>query len=327
MSATLTSGVHLRYVPGPTLSSMAKRSKSRAKATEVNPKVAARRAARKAAKAAHAQGGAAGPLRVFEGLPGEADWVALREVVPAATATARTNATYGSREVTIVTLLPGLLAAMHREDGAILVALQTPSSSDDASRDVATALLAALDAEPGTGLPQVDLSQDGPRLQDVLDLEVPFEVEVHSTFDYTLAEGEEPTEEVAAALAEFSESIVPTVKLSSVEAAYWCRMGEREFLRWSRPEPEEQLLDALARLHAYRESSLEEGARFIGAFRSSGIVVPVWELVRGTEAEELESVVPAFGERLAAALAEADELSPEARRARAGIVSRQVTLR
>src|SRR5690625_640260 len=305
---------------------MAKRSKSRGKAQDVNPKVAARRAARKAAAAAHAEGAGSGPLRDFEHLPGEADWVALREVVPAATATARTNAEYGARDITVATLLPGLVASMHRDDGEILVALQTPSSSGDASRDVAIALQAALSAEAGTTLPQVELGTDGPRLQDMLDLQTPFEVEVHSSFDYALSD-DELSGELAEAMAELSESIVPTVKLGSVDSAYWCRMGAREFLRWARPEPEEELLDALARLHARRESELEPGARFIGAFRSCVLVVPVWELQRSTGAEQLEGVLPAVHERLTEALAETGDLSPEARRARAGIVSRQVTLR
>ena len=44
-------------------------------------------------------------LRPFEGLPGEPDWVAMREVVPAATATARTTPEHGSRDVVIATVL------------------------------------------------------------------------------------------------------------------------------------------------------------------------------------------------------------------------------
>lgn len=304
---------------------MAKRSKARSK--EVNPKVAARRAARKAAQAAFQQGEVTGPLRAFEGLPGEVDWVALREVVPAATATARTTAEYGSRDVTVVTLLPGLLAAMHRKDGQILVALQTPSSSADASRDVATALLAALEAEPGTALTQVDLDPEGPRLQDVLDTSVDFEVTLHDNFEYALDPEEEITGEVKDALEQFAESIVPTVKVAGVEGAYWCRMSGREYLRWSRPEPEEELLDALARLHATGESVLEEGTRLIGTFRSCGLVIPVWELVRGSEADELGPLLPPFQERLTEALAWTGELGSDERRARASLVSRQVTLR
>lgn len=304
---------------------MAKRSKGRTK--DVNPKVAARRAARKAARAAFQQGEVSGPLRAFEGLPGEVDWVALREVVPAATATARTTSEYGSRDITVVTLLPGLLAAMHRNDGQILVALQTPSSSSDASRDVATALLAAIEAEPGTALTQVDLTDEGPRLQDVLDTSVDFEVTVHDSFDYAMDSGAERTEEVSDALAELSDSIVPTVKVQGAAGAYWCRMSGREYLRWSRPEPEEDLLDALARLHATGDSVLEEGTRLIGTFRSCGLVIPVWELVRGSEAEELAPLLPPLEERLAEALARTGDLGPQERRARASLVSRQVTLR
>ena len=45
-------------------------------------------------------------LRPFEGLPGEPDWVALKELVPAATATARTTKEHGSRDVLVTTVLP-----------------------------------------------------------------------------------------------------------------------------------------------------------------------------------------------------------------------------
>ena len=299
---------------------MAKRKKK----GPVNEKVAARRAARKAAAA---QAGNPTPRRSFEGLPGEADWVALREVVPAATAQVHTTAEYGDRDVTIATVLPGMIPAMRREDGAILLALQTVTSSGDPSRDLAAALEQMLEAEPGTSLNHLDLPGPGPRLQDMLVLDRPFEVTVHESFDFVVPADTEPTPELTAALEEFSGAIVPTVKLESVPSAYWCRMGAREFLRWSRVEEEESLLDALARLRAAGTSALDEGSKFIGAFRSCGLVIPVWELAPGTEAEELEGPAPAFAERLAEALAVTDQLNADERRARAGIVSRQVTLR
>src|SRR5690606_3908202 len=300
---------------------MAKRKKT------IDPKVAERRAARKAAQRALAEGGTVAPPRPFEGLPSEADWVAMREVVPAASATVRTTAEHGGVEVQVVTLLPRLWPALKRSDGVTLVALQTASSSEDPSRDVAAAVLEVLDAEPGTALEHLDLPQSGPRLQDVLDLDVPFEVTVHESFSYTLpADGSAP-DEAAQALEEAAGGIVPTVRLGSVDAAYWCRMGDREFLRWARPEDPEQLLDALARLHAERASGLDEGSRFVGAFRGCGILVPVWELARGTEATDVEAPAAAFAPRLAEALASTDPLTPEQRRARAGLVSRQVSLR
>src|SRR3954452_4168110 len=44
--------------------------------------------------------------RPFEGLPGECDWIAMREIVPAATATVTTVAEHGSLPVTVATVLP-----------------------------------------------------------------------------------------------------------------------------------------------------------------------------------------------------------------------------
>lgn len=264
--------------------------------------------------------------RPFEGLPGETDWVSMREIIPAATATARLTEEHGGEEVTVVTMLPDMWPAMRRSDGRLLVALQTAGGSGDASRDVAAALLMAKDADPGDPITNLGHLEPGPRLQDVLDLEVPFEVTVEQDFAFWLAEDEERTAEVQQAIDQSSEGIVPTAPIAGVTSAYWCRMT-REFLRWARPEPQETVLDAIARLHAQRESGLEDGTKFVGAFRTCGILIPVWELVRGTEAEELSEVCQEFEKKLDAALANDAPLSPEERRARAGIVSRQVALR
>src|SRR5690606_6176805 len=123
-----------------------------------------------------------------------------------------------------------------------------------------------------------------------------------------------------------NSTIIPTVKLSSVESAYWCRMGGKEFLRWAQTVDDDTLLDGLARLHAKRQSAIGE-ARFIGAFRACGIVIPVWELPRGTEAADIEEAVAEYWPRFEAALASKEPLSSDERRARAGLVARQVTLR
>ncbi|MFP3715110.1 DUF5926 family protein [Puerhibacterium sp. TATVAM-FAB25] len=268
-------------------------------------------------------------LRPFEGLPSEPDWVAMREIVPSATAPLRTTAEHGSRDVLLVTILPGGYAAMHRPDGTVLLALQGVLSTGDLSRDLAAALLEAIDAEPGTAIPTPADPSDGPRLQDVLDLSAPFEVTVHDGYDYWVDATAERTADVEASLSEAAEATIPTVKIPGVESAYWCRMS-REFVRWARPEPEDQVVDAIARLHAERRSAiaLPDGeGRFLGMFRAAGIVVPVWELPRGTEAADVEAPLAELGERLAEALAVTDPLDANQRRARAGIVSRQVTLR
>lgn len=265
-------------------------------------------------------------LRPFEGLPGETDWVAMRELVPAATATVRTTAEHGARDVVVTTVLPSGWSALHRADGVVLLALQTVGGSGDASRDLAAALLEALDAEPGTAVQPSGLPAPGPRLQDVLDLTVPFEVTVEESFAYWIAADTEMTPELQAAVEEADAGVLDTHKIAAVDAAYWVRMGAREYLRWAQPHDEQQVVDGIARLHARRESGFE-GAKFIGYFRSNGLAVPVWELAKGSEAEDIEAPVAAFAPAFEASIADTTPLDANARRARAGIVARQVTLR
>lgn len=264
--------------------------------------------------------------RPFAGLANEADWVALREVVPAATAGVRTTPEHGARDVVVCTLLPMMWSALHREDGTVLVALQTTTHGGDPSRDVAAALLEALALEPGNAVGPRDLAGPGPRLQDVLDPAVPLEPVVQHDFEYWLSADAPRSPDVLTSLEEANASITPTARLTSVAGAYWVRMG-REFLRWARPEPEDALLDGLARLHADRRSGLGAGTRFVGAFRSCGLVVPVWELAPGTEADDVEGPARTFDAALRAAMDETKPLTAQERRARAGLVSRQVTLR
>ena len=116
--------------------------------------------------------------RPFADLPFEADLICLRELVPAATATAKLTEEYGGHEVTITSLLPAAWQAWRRDDGEILAGMQVPVSSTDASRDVARGLLAAVDAEPGTSIEATTEPGEGPRLQDILDTSHPFDVRV-----------------------------------------------------------------------------------------------------------------------------------------------------
>lgn len=266
--------------------------------------------------------------RPFEGLPGEADWVALREIVPAATATVRTSAEHGGHDVTVATVLPLAWPGLHRADGELMVGLQTQGSGGDPSRELAAAVLAVVASEPGQPVERLPrVGPDTPRLQDVLDLDVPLTVRVCEGFDFWLPEGTEPEGDVAASLQRANEAVVPTERLASVEGAYWCRIGERTHLRWVLTEDEDALLDALARLHAAGGSSLGDHTRYVGAFRAHGLLVPVWDLPGGATADDVEEPAAAFRERLSQALGESAPLTPEERRARAGVVSRQVTLR
>ena len=94
------------------------------------------------------------------------------------------------------------------------------------------------------------------------------------------------------------------MRLAGLDAAYWVRPGnERAHLRWVRPEPEEKLLDALARLSASEQILLGEGTRYAGAFRALGLVVPVWDLPADTPAEDWIEPATEFQTRLEQALA------------------------
>ncbi|WP_427384362.1 DUF5926 family protein [Janibacter sp. G56] len=263
--------------------------------------------------------------RPFEGLASETEWVALREIVPAATATARLAD--GGREVTIATVLPLAWPALHRADGTILVATQSGGSSGDASRDLARALVAALETEPGTPIMSLPAAtEETPRLQDLLDTSSPLEVTLHEGFDFWI-EGQELDGAAKESLERANETIVPSVKLAAAPSAYWCRMGSRTFLRLVLGDDEDAATDALARLHAVGESALDEGVRLLGAFRSHGLLVPVWDLDPERDAADYEDQVAAFIARYEAALATSEPLTPEERRARSGLLSRQVTIR
>ncbi|MFI1969852.1 topoisomerase II [Streptomyces cinnamoneus] len=266
--------------------------------------------------------------RPFEGLPGEADWVALRELVPAATVELKLKGGLpeGVPSVRLATVLPMAWPALRRDDGSVLLGLQNDTPTGDLSRDLADTLQRALDAEPGTPIETTRVNADGPRLQDLLDLEGPFEPAVHTGFEFWVDNAENVTGEVAASLERANAAAIPTVRLAGVDAAYWCETPEKNHLRWVMTHPEEQLLDALARLHAARETSLGEGTRLVGSFRAHGLTVPVWDLPGSVRAEDVEKPAAAFAERLAGALADTAPLTPEERRARGGLTSRQVTL-
>jgi hypothetical protein len=307
---------------------MASRKRSAAPAaTEpegINPKAPCPCGSGRRYKHCHGSGYAPAVTRPFEGLPGETDWVAMRELVPSATATIRTT---DGRDVTLASVLPGGTPALVRANGEILLGVQMQTSSDDVSRDIGAALAAALESPAGAPVDPGPTDAAGPRLQDLLDVSAPLDVVVHEDFGFWL-EGVEPGAAARAGLEHANEAILPTVRLAGLDAAYWVRPGnERAHLRWVRPEPEEELLDALARLSASEQILLGEGTRYAGAFRALGLVVPVWDLPADTPAEDWVEPARAFQGRLEQALAATDPLTSDERRARAGLLSRQITLR
>jgi hypothetical protein len=312
---------------------MAKRSRTKHQHApraegEVGPRQPCPCGSGKRYKACHgsADGAPSYVARPFEGLPSECDLVALRELVPAATAPLTVAGT--DRSVTLCTLLPMAAPAMVRENGQVWLGLQVQHQFGDPSRDLAAvltrALAAADDGEPGiVGL--TDPPGPGPRLQDLVTNTI-LDVTVHDGFGFWVADVEDDPA-TAAALEQANAAASPSARLASVEAAYWTDVGTKEHLRWVMPEPEAELLDALARLHAAGRDRLVEDSRLVGMFRAHGLLVPVWDLPVGTGAEALDEPAARFAAELAEALADNSALTSDQRSARAGLANRQVTLR
>src|SRR3954453_17488630 len=120
--------------------------------------------------------------RPFEGLADEPEWIALRELVPAASAPLTLKPEiieeYGDRPVTLSTVLPMAWPAMTRQDGRVFIGLQRHVQSGDVSRDLAVAILSALRPEPGDTVSVPALPGEAPRLQDIL-VDGSLEITVH----------------------------------------------------------------------------------------------------------------------------------------------------
>lgn len=268
--------------------------------------------------------------RPFAGLTDEPEWVALRELVPAASAAVRlapeVEAEFGPREVIVATVLPMAWPAMHRSDGTIFIGLQRHIQSGDVSRDLAAALLSALRTPAGHTVAVPALPGPGPRLQDVL-VNTEISVNLHEGFDFWLTAdaGDDPN--VKASLERANESIYPTVRLAAAPAAYWCQVPDKAHVRWVLPDDEDPALDALARLAAADTIRLGEGTRFAGMFRAHGLLVPVWDLPVATPAADWEAPIAEFAKRYAEALTVEGPLTSAERRSRQGLLGRQLTLR
>jgi hypothetical protein len=285
-------------------------------------------------KACHGASDGAAPYvaRSFEGLPNECDWVALREFVPAGIAplSLRSGAfdeVAASTRIWMVSVLPGIAPALVRDGGDVWVAAQVTHQSADPSRDFYEALRLALESSPGESVTMPNLPGPGPRLQDVVDPDAPFEVEVLTGFDFWFEGVEDKDGAAASTLETLNSSIDPTARLASVSGAYWTAVATKEHLRWVMPHDEEALLTALARLHAAGGDRLTPDSRLVGSFRAHGLLVPVWDLPSGTGAAALEEPAAAFEARLEDALAQSDALTTDERSARHGLASRQLTIR
>ncbi|GGF90633.1 hypothetical protein GCM10007304_00690 [Rhodococcoides trifolii] len=271
---------------------------------------------------------AAAPVRPFEGLAFECDLIALREFV--ASATAPLPVTDTSRSFTLASVLPGAVAALVRDssgDAEAFVALQVQVQSNDLSLDVGTSIDWAKTAEPGQSLKAG--TADGPRLIDVVDGSAPLDITVHKDFGWWIPEGTTPDDDVAATIEQANSAILPSARITAdgVSAAYWVDAGDKAHLRWVRPEDEDALMHALARLQSAGHLDLGEGSRFAGSFRTHGLLVPVFDLDPELHPDEWATGTQELGRRLDEALADTTPMTTDERRARDGLRSRQVTLR
>ena len=265
--------------------------------------------------------------RPFASLTAECDIIALRELVPAATAPLRlADSIETDRSVLLCTLLPMAAPALVRQDGTVWLALQVQHQFGDPSRDLGAVLERALEAEPGSMVGLTEPPGEGRRLQDMI-VDEPLDITVHDGFEFWIADMDDEDGALSASLESANAAANPTKRLASVEAAYWTNVGTKEHLRWVMPYDEEQLLSALARIHVQGKDVIAEGARLVGMFRVHGVLVPVWDLPVGTGADVLEEPAAQFAKELEKALADEAPLTPKERAARSGLANRQLTIR
>ncbi|AZA08300.1 DUF5926 family protein [Corynebacterium pseudopelargi] len=297
---------------------MAKKKKQK----EQLPEGMSRRQAKLAARAAERAKYEKDP-RPYEGFSFETDLVALQEFVPSAIAKAQAK----GKEVNLCTVLPGGGAALVREDGSIFVALQTQQRSQNPHRDLAFALSWALEAKPGSVLEVGVADGSQPKLEELLEQDQELQIEEFHDFNWWVPDPSMITPEYAQGLQMANESVLPSQRVEAPATAWWINPGEKAHIRWVRPEAEDALMKALARVAARDELHLGEGSKFAGVFRTHGVLVPVWDLDPERAPESYAEDLKALDAKLAQELENDAPLNAEERRRVETINSRQVTIR
>ncbi len=303
-------------------------AKKNRKQREDLPEGMSRRQAKLAARAAEREALAKDP-RPYAGLAMEPDLIALQEFVPSAVAQVEVNGT----PVELVTVLPGAGAALVRPEdqgGQRLVALQVQSHSHNPGRDLAYALSWVLDAEPGESLQSTVADGSQPELASLLDASSTLTIEEHSDFNWWFPEGAAVPPEIRQALSRANDAVLPSEKIQVdlPGSIWWVNPGGgKAHIRWVRPEDNEaQMLTVLARIAAAGELHLGEGTRFAGAFRTHGVVVPVWDLDPSVDAASYADALTTLNAKIEAEYTNDAQLSADERKQLDNIKSRQVTI-
>ncbi|MFP7366607.1 DUF5926 family protein [Corynebacterium callunae] len=304
---------------------MAKKNKK----NEQLPDGMSRRQAKLAARAAERAALDREP-RPFAGLEMEAQLVALQEFIPSATAPITLAGT--DRKVTLCTVLPGAAAALVRDEaygGEAFVALQQAVRSNNPGKDLAFALNWVKNAEAGQSLATATADGSQPALSELLDASLTLDIAAHQDFNWWLAENDNVSPEVAQHMQAANESILPSFEVEAdvPGAVWWVNPGGKAHIRWVRTEDEGALLNALARIAARDELKLGAETKFAGAFRTHGIVVPVWDLDTERPYTDYKTDVEALNQKITAELDNDAQLNADERRQLENIKSRQVTIR
>lgn len=136
--------------------------------------------------------------------------------------------------------------------------------------------------------------------------------------------------EIRQALSRANDAVLPSEKIQVdlPGSIWWVNPGGgKAHIRWVRPEDNEaQMLTALARIAAAGELHLGEGTRFAGAFRTHGVVVPVWDLDPSVDAASYADALTTLNAKIEAEYTNDAQLSADERKQLDNIKSRQVTI-
>lgn len=316
------------------------------------PRPGSNRAERVAARKER-QAEAAAPRRPFAGLAAECDLVAMRAFVASATARLpllekgppepelksvvpdddpgpSLQAEGVRNHVNVATVLPGAVGAIVRDGKGAregFAGLQIDPEPTNIAAEFAAAIDWAAHAKTDE---EYKGGTTDKSLTDLIEASAALDITVYEDFSWWYAPGTKLDAGVQQMLDRAASTILPTARMtpkSGLGAPWWVAAGEKAHLRWVRPEDEDVVMTALARLHAAGHLTLGEGSRFAGSFRTHGVLVPVFDLDPDKHADEWYDGLDQFDAWLVDAMADTSELTTEQRRSRAGIRTRQVTLR